>query len=59
MIRPEHTQNTVRRAMYGRKTEICTFVLGSALHMRERHEAEEFSMKFPEEDIASTKLQAE
>ena len=58
MLRPEHTQNTVRRAMYGRKTEICRFVLGSALHMHERHEAEEVSPKFLEENIASAKLQA-
>ena len=49
---PELTEATFGRIAHARKT------LGSAVLMHERHEADETSPKFPEENIASAKLQA-
>ena len=50
---PELTEATFGRIAHARKT------LGSAVLMHERHEADETSPKFPEENITLLKLQAE
>ena len=57
---PELIEATFVRVVHVRKIEICRFALGSAMRMRERHKAKnKVSPKFPEEKIASVKLQAE
>ena len=57
---PELTEATFGCVALAQKIEICRFAPGSALHMHERHEAKKkVYPKFPEENIASVKLQAE
>ena len=55
---PEHTEATFGRVGHALKIEICRFAFGSALRVCERHEAKTVSLKFPEENLASAKLQA-
>ena len=56
---PELTEATFRRVAHARKIEICRFALERALRVRKRHKAKKVSPKFPGENIASTKFQAE
>ena len=46
----ELTEATFGCNAYARKTNICRLALGSALHVHERHEAEEVSLKLPKRE---------